>query len=212
LKAVHTIGRRVGTALLTPPARFIGRLGISPTVFTFLGLALGVGAGVAFGAGRLRTGALLVLAAGLTDMFDGAVARACGRVSRFGAFIDSVLDRYSEAAYLTGLAYFYAARAELWPTLLVVLLVSGSIIVSYAKARAESLRVSCDVGVMERPERMVLLAVGYLVGGRGAVAALVLLAVFSHLTAFQRIIYTWRRLRSAPPAGGEGADDAGRGP
>lgn len=192
----------MSTAILYPPARLIGRLGIGPTVFTFLGLALGGAAGVAFAFGRLRTGALLVLGAGLADMLDGAVARANDGATRFGAYIDSVIDRYSEAAYLTGLAYYYAFRVaggDKLMTLLTVAVITGSIMVSYAKARAESLLDTCDVGIMERPERMILLALGYLVGGRGALAAMALLAFFSHFTAVQRIVYTWRRLRPPPP-------------
>jgi len=183
--------------LLNPPARFVGRLGIGPTAFTLLGLLLGIAAGVAFATGRLRVGALLVLGAGLADMFDGAVARASGRTSAFGAFLDSVIDRYSEAAYLTGLVYFYAAAGAKVMALLTVLVLTGSVFVSYTKARAESLTDECNVGVMERPERMVLLALGYLVGGEGAFVALLLLAAFSHFTAVQRILYVRKKL--TPP-------------
>lgn len=201
MKLLHDFGRRVSAKVLYPPARLFGRLGLGPTVFTFLGLALGIGAGAAFALGRLRTGALLVLGAGLTDMLDGAVARANNRATTFGAFIDSVVDRYSEAAYLIGLVYFYAAAGDKLMAILTVVVLAGSVFVSYTKARAESLVAKCDVGIMERPERMILLAVGYLVGGRGALVAMALLAVFSHVTAIQRIVYTWRQLRPPrPPA------------
>jgi CDP-diacylglycerol--glycerol-3-phosphate 3-phosphatidyltransferase len=185
--------------MLYPPARLIGRLGVSPTVFTLLGLALAVCAGVAFAWGRLRTGAVLVLAAGFADMVDGAVARATERGSPFGAFMDSVIDRYSEAAYLTGLVYFYAAGREKTMAVLTVLVLTGSLFVSYAKARAESLIKDCKVGIMERPERVILLALGYLVGGYGAVVALCILAVFSHFTAIHRICYTRAKLASSRP-------------
>jgi len=152
---------------------------------------------VAFAFGRLRTGAVLVLAAGFADMVDGAVARATGRGSPFGAFMDSVVDRYSEAAYFTGLVYFYAAGRDKMMAVLVVLVLTGSVFVSYAKARAESLIDECKVGIMERPERVVLLALGYLVGGYGALVALLLLAALTHFTAIQRILYTRARLASS---------------
>jgi CDP-diacylglycerol--glycerol-3-phosphate 3-phosphatidyltransferase len=179
---------------LGPPARLIGRLGIGPTAFTLWGLALAGAAGLAFAVGRLRTGALLVLGAGLADMLDGAVARACGRESKFGAFIDSVLDRYGEAAYFTGLIYYYAAGLDKVMAVLAAAVLAGSLLVSYAKARAEGLLEKCDVGLMERPERMILLALGYLVGGRGPLVAMAVLAVFSHFTAVQRILYVRKRL------------------
>ena len=158
---------------------------------------MAAGAGVAFAFGRFRTGALLVLAAGLADVMDGAVARADDRGSPFGAFMDSVVDRYSEAAYLTGLVYYYAAAREGLLALLVVLVLSGSVFVSYTKARAESLIDECKVGIMERPERVILLALGYLVGGYGVLVALVILALLSHFTALQRIFYTRAKLAAS---------------
>jgi CDP-diacylglycerol--glycerol-3-phosphate 3-phosphatidyltransferase len=197
LRVLNELGRRLSKRVLYPPARLMGRLGVGPAVFTLLGLALGAGAGVAFAFGRLRTGAALVLAAGFADMVDGAVARATERGSPFGAFIDSVVDRYSEAAYFLGLVYFYAAASEKFMAALVVLVLSGSLFVSYTKARAESLISECNVGIMERPERVILLALGYLVGGYGVVVALVLLAVLSHFTAIQRIWYTRAKLASS---------------
>jgi CDP-diacylglycerol--glycerol-3-phosphate 3-phosphatidyltransferase len=197
LRVLNELGRRLSKRVLYPPARLIGRLGVGPAFFTLLGLALAVAAGVAFAFGRLRTGAALVLAAGFADMLDGTVARATGRGSPFGAFMDSVVDRYSEAAYFLGLVYFYAAAGDKYMAALVVLVLSGSLFVSYTKARAESLIGECNVGIMERPERVILLALGYLVGGYGAWAALVLLAILSHFTAIQRIWYTRGKLASS---------------
>ncbi|MGD8717964.1 MAG: CDP-alcohol phosphatidyltransferase family protein [Candidatus Zixiibacteriota bacterium] len=199
MRAFHDFGRRIGEKLIYPPARLIGRLGIDPMVFTLGGFGLAVGAGVAFGFGLFRLGACLVLAAGLADMVDGAVARVNERGSEFGAFMDSVVDRYSEAAYLTGLIYFYAAAADATMTLLAALVLSGSVFVSYTKARAECFIESCKVGIMERPERVILLALGYLVGGYGPFVALLLLAVLSQFTAIQRIWYTRGRLLSRKP-------------
>jgi CDP-diacylglycerol--glycerol-3-phosphate 3-phosphatidyltransferase len=184
----------LSTKLLYPPARLLGRLGVGPAFFTLGGLVLAAGAGAAFAFGRFRLGAALVLAAGLADVMDGAVARANERGSPFGAFIDSVVDRYSEAAYLTGLIYYYAAAGDKFLALLVALVLTGSLFVSYTKARAESLIDDCKVGIMERPERVILLALGYLVGGYGVPVALLILAALSHFTAIHRILYTRARL------------------
>jgi phosphatidylglycerophosphate synthase len=195
VKLLNDIGKGIGKYVLTPPARLLGRLGLSPTVFTIVGLGVSAGAGVAFAAGVLRLGGVLVLLAGFFDMFDGVYARVNEKASRFGAFVDSTVDRYSESAYLTGLIYYYASLQNKDMALLTVLVLIGSVIVSYIKARAESLIESCTVGIMERPERMILLAVGCLIGGWFIFGSLLLLAVLVHVTAIQRIVYTGRELR-----------------
>jgi CDP-diacylglycerol--glycerol-3-phosphate 3-phosphatidyltransferase len=195
VKFLNDIGKGIGKYALTPPARLLGRLGLSPTVFTIIGLAVSAGAGVAFAAGVLWFGGLLILLAGFFDMFDGVYARVNERASRFGAFVDSTVDRYSESAYLTGLIYYYASLQNKDMAILTVLVLIGSVIVSYIKARAESLIESCRVGLMERPERMILLALGCLIGGWFVFGSLLLLAVLVHVTAIQRIIYTGRELR-----------------
>jgi len=195
VKLLSDIGKGIGKYALTPPARLLGRLGLSPTVFTFIGLGVSAGAGVAFAAGGLRLGGLLVLLAGFFDMFDGVYARVNDKASRFGAFVDSTVDRYSESAYLTGLIYYYASLQNKDMALLTVLVLIGSVIVSYIKARAESLIESCKVGIMERPERMILLAAGCLIGGWFVFGSLLLLAVVAHITAVQRIVYTGGKLR-----------------
>jgi CDP-diacylglycerol--glycerol-3-phosphate 3-phosphatidyltransferase len=195
VRFLNDIGKGIGKCVLTPPARLLGRLGLSPTVFTIIGLGVSAGAGVAFAAGVLWLGGVLVLLAGFFDMFDGVYARVNERASRFGAFVDSTVDRYSESAYLTGLIYYYASLQNKDMAILTVLVLIGSVIVSYIKARAESLIESCKVGLMERPERMILLALGCLIGGWFVFGSLLLLAVLVHITAIQRIIYTGRQLR-----------------
>jgi CDP-diacylglycerol--glycerol-3-phosphate 3-phosphatidyltransferase len=195
VKLLSDIGTGVGKYVLTPPARLLGRLGLSPTVFTVTGLAISAGAGVVFAAGMLRLGGALILLAGFFDMFDGVYARVNEKATPFGAFVDSTVDRYSECAYLTGLIYYYASLQNKDMALLTVLVLIGSVIVSYTKARAESLIESCKVGITERPERMILLAVGCLISGWFVFGSLMLLAVLVHVTALQRIVYTGRELR-----------------
>lgn len=163
---------------------------------------MSAGAGVAFACGYLALGGGLILLAGFFDMFDGVYARVNDKVSLFGGFVDSTVDRYSESAYLTGLIYYYASNQNKDMALLTVLVLIGSVIVSYVKARAESLIDDCKVGIMERPERMILLAVGCLVGGWFLVAALTVFAVLVHVTAIQRIVYVGRRVKRAPKKNG----------
>jgi CDP-diacylglycerol---glycerol-3-phosphate 3-phosphatidyltransferase len=170
-----------------------------------LGLLLSILTAVIIAQGLFLAGGLLVLFAGIFDMFDGALARARNASTTFGAFFDSTLDRYSESIILFGLL-FYALRMPVmqdrfwpfryeqsWMITLVFIAVVGSFMVSYAKARAEGLGIECKTGLLARPERVVILAVGLLTGF--VIWALVLLAIFSNVTAVQRIVYIWRTTR-----------------
>jgi CDP-diacylglycerol--glycerol-3-phosphate 3-phosphatidyltransferase len=156
--------------------------------------------------GFLLAAGLLVLFAGIFDMFDGAMARVSNTATTFGAFLDSTLDRYSESIILFGLLYYALQRPllhdTLWPLApeqqwmiaLIFIAVVGSLMVSYAKARAEGLGLECKTGLLARPERVVILALGLLLSGFIPAAllwALALLAIFSNVTAIERIIYVW---------------------
>ena len=191
------IGRPVESALRAL-AGFLDRRGVTPNALTLTGLIVNLGAAWAYYAGFWFAGGVVVLFAGLFDMLDGAVARAGGRVSALGAFIDSVVDRYSDFLVFTGLLAHYASNGDLGRTLLVLAVVLGAFMVSYVRARAELTIPKCDVGLMERPERIVLLAAGSLFGFLEI--ALWALAVLTHLTAFHRIYHTVKTGRSASPA------------
>jgi CDP-diacylglycerol--glycerol-3-phosphate 3-phosphatidyltransferase len=195
---------RVGVArIVEPVARGLLRLGVSPDAVTLLG-TLGVVAGaVWFGTrGQLLAGALVVAGFAATDMLDGAMARARGYSTRFGALLDSTMDRVADGAILGAVAYWYATVGDR-PTLAAALvgLVAGQI-VSYVKARAQSVGIDCDVGLLERPERLVLLGLGALASGLGVgwalPAALWLLAVLSLVTVAQRVVHV-RRADSGLP-------------
>jgi CDP-diacylglycerol--glycerol-3-phosphate 3-phosphatidyltransferase len=185
--------------VLDPVASLAARLGVHPSAITVAGLLLSTAAGWAFWNGLFRLAGGLLLASGFCDMIDGATARARARVSASGAFLDSTLDRYSEVAALTG-AFLYYLRspvpADAAAAAAVVLAVSGSLLVSYAKARAEAVGASCDVGFAERPERMVVLIVGAFAGPVHFRWAAWLLAVMSHATAVHRVGHVLRKLRS----------------
>jgi len=177
-----------------PVARLLVRVRIRPNYLTVLGLALSALAALAFAANRVRTGGLLLMAAGAADLLDGAVARVSGQATPFGAFLDSVLDRYSDLIVLAGLALLFVRLGRLPDLLLTLASLVGSIMVSYTRARAESIGADCGVGLMERGERMICLIVGALADLMTPI--LWLLAIGSNLTAIQRIHHTWRATRA----------------
>jgi CDP-diacylglycerol--glycerol-3-phosphate 3-phosphatidyltransferase len=175
---------------------------VSPDVLTITGLALN-GVACAFFAiaggkdytepNLLRTGGLVALVASIFDMLDGRVARLRGRETKYGAFLDSTMDRYSDMLLYMGLLILYARLDDTPHMVLVWVAAFGSFMTSYARARAESLIESCKVGFLERPERIVLLVLGALTNR--VVGVLWIIAVLSNLTAVQRVAYTYSQLK-----------------
>jgi len=169
---------------------------------TVIGLLLSILAAVLIAQGLLVAGGLLVLFAGIFDMFDGAMARVRHASTTFGAFFDSTLDRYSESIILLGLLLYALQRPDLhdamwpfaneqhWMITLIFIAVVGSLMVSYTKARAEGLGLECKTGLLARPERVVILAIGLLSGT--SIGAVLLLAFLSQVTAIERVVYVWR--------------------
>src|SRR5215467_14033787 len=171
---------------------------ISPNFLTFLGLVIDTVAAFLFGYANSENQARMFFYAGLVfigsgffDLVDGRVARASNQVTRFGAFFDSVVDRYSDASLFFGLLVFYARGNRFFYVVLTALVMISSIMVSYARARAESLIGTCKVGFMERPERLVLIIIGALFNRMAPV--LWVIAVLSTITVIHRIRYTWTR-------------------
>ena len=146
----------------------------------------------------MRKGGLIIILAGLFDMLDGEVARVSRTETRFGAFYDSVIDRYSDIIILQGLLVYYARHQMLGYVVLVGVVIMGAVLTSYARARAESLIPSCKVGFMERPERIVLLIIGGLANRMEAV--LWILAILGNWTVISRIYYTWKELPKPKPS------------
>lgn len=161
-------------------------LRLTPNIITVLGLVPAVLGGVAFARGQVRLGGLFLLLSGIMDMLDGAVARVSGGESKFGALLDSTIDRYAEIAVYLGLAVLYRGSAETLTG--VVLALCGSLMVSYVKARAEGLGLTCNVGMLQRPERLVILMVGAFIGPGYLKWAIYLIAVLANITAFERLI------------------------
>jgi phosphatidylglycerophosphate synthase len=191
--------------------RWLAHGHINPNFLTVIGVAINVGCGLLFGLGHFFWAGIILIVANLFDMLDGQVARLSGRVTSFGGFLDSSLDRLSDMVVFVGLMVFYARFTRYHSTLNVFLAgaaLMGSVMVSYASARAESLIAKCDVGFLRRPERVVLLIIGGLTTHPGSSspflnrmpAVLWVLAVGSYWTFAHRMYHTWREVKKADAA------------
>ncbi|TMC23020.1 MAG: CDP-alcohol phosphatidyltransferase family protein [Chloroflexi bacterium] len=205
-RRIQQRARQLAMLLIKP----LARLGITPNMLTVIGLLLSIVTAIVIAQGFLFWGGVLVLFAGIFDMFDGAMARVRNAATIFGAFLDSTLDRYSESIILLGLLYYAlqhpnlqdtlwpAPHEQSWMIAFIYISVVGSLMVSYTKARAEGLGIECKTGLLARPERVIILAIGLLTNTGSW--ALAFLAVFSHVTAVERIVTVWRTIHSAANA------------
>jgi len=166
---------------------------IHPNVLTFLGLVINIGAAVLLAAGQFRWAGAVIIGAGLFDMVDGRVARETNRVTRFGGFFDSVLDRYSDLALLMGLLVWYGSINRPFYVVLTALVMAASVMISYTRARAENSIPKCKVGFMERPERVVLLIIGALFDRMAPV--LWVIAVLGNLTVVHCMVFTFHEAK-----------------
>jgi phosphatidylglycerophosphate synthase len=183
-----------GSWLLRHVVRGLAATGITPNMFTFLGLAVNGCAAVLFAMGKFHQAAAALFLAGFLDMADGQVARRVGRVTAFGAFLDSTLDRYSDLALYMGLVVYYTLIGRMFYMMLAAVAMASSFMVSYSRARAESVIPSCKVGFLERPERLVLLIIG---GAFNRMAQVLwVIALISTITVIHRVAYTWQELRA----------------
>ena len=186
--------RAIGIAaqfILDRIVRALSLARIHPNFLTAFGLVINIVAAVLFAKGRFVAAGFVVVGAGIFDMVDGRVARASNTVTSFGAFFDSVIDRYSDLALYMGLLVYYARGGHLFYVVLVAMVMAGSVMISYTRARAESLIPSCKVGFLERPERIVLVIIGALMDRMAPV--LWVIAVLSNVTVVHRCLYTWRQ-------------------
>lgn len=165
----------------------MSRMGISPNALTVYSLVIGLLSSCSYGTGYTRLGGLLLALSGICDLLDGPLARFTGSESKFGAFIDSVIDRYSEIAVATGLCVYFAMIQRIEGVVITGFFLMGSMITSYAKARGENFINSCDIGLIERAERIVILSAGSILGF--LIPSLFVLAVLANYTAIQRIFY-----------------------
>ena len=184
--------------------RPLARSGITPNMLTLIGLLLTIFTAGVIAFNHLRIGGVLVLCSGIFDMFDGAMARVSQKSSRFGAFFDSTLDRYAEGILLLGVIIYAQLHLPsqqyiigsittqnlvIWLTYLAAL---SSLMISYTRARAEGLGLECKIGLLARPERVIFLAAGLLLGGQpGLLWTMLVMAVLTTITAIQRIVHIW---------------------
>jgi CDP-diacylglycerol--glycerol-3-phosphate 3-phosphatidyltransferase len=209
--------RTIGRYLSWPVDRiaaFIAPTGIPPNVITWCALVGNLWAGVLFAQGRFAAGGGLMIAAALCDLLDGPVARLQNRVSLFGGFLDSILDRYADLMLFLGLLVYYAHVNRFLYAMLAGAAMAGSVMVSYAKARAESLVPTTEIGFWERPERLALMILGALADRMDV--ALWILAIGPNVSVIHRILHTWKQTKgrsalSAPTSAPDNAAPANHG-
>lgn len=180
-----------------PIGQGLRRTGLTPDHLTVMGLLVGVGAAVAIGAGQLRLGLVLVVLAALPDLLDGALAKASGAASQRGAFFDSTVDRITDAVLLGGIAWYFASTASPHLVLLPFAVSAVAQVISYQRAKAESLGLDAKGGLMERAERIIAICLGLLVEPLLVPILWVMLAL-SSITAIQRFVKVWRQAQVAP--------------
>lgn len=189
--------KQSGRAILDPVVRLALAMHVTANTVTVLGLAITVAAAVLIGSGGLLAGALILMGGSLLDAVDGALARATGGGTPFGGFLDSTIDRASEAIVYLGIAaYYLQGTAPTWPVLAAFIALAGSFMVSYSRARAEGIGISAAVGIAPRTERLVLVIAGLGLAGLGIgpalITALWIIACLTVATTAQRIWHVWR--------------------
>ena len=181
---------KICTAILDTLVKGISKLGVGPNLLTFFGFLITILSAFYLAQGNFFYAGIVIIFSGIFDMLDGRLARITNNVTRFGAFFDSVLDRYSDMILFLALMIYYIKNQQMIYVLLSGIVMIGALMPSYTRARAESLVPTCKVGFLERPERLVLLIIGTIFGRMAAV--LWVMAVLSNLTVVHRILHTWK--------------------
>jgi CDP-diacylglycerol---glycerol-3-phosphate 3-phosphatidyltransferase len=189
--------RKPVDAAVKPIGNALRRTGLTPDHLTVVGLLVGIGAAVAIGSGRLRLGLLLVILAALPDLFDGALAKATDAASQRGAFFDSTVDRVTDSLLLGGIAWYLAGNESPYMAVLPFAVMAVSSLISYQRAKAESLGIDAKGGLMERAERIIALCIGLLFPVL-LVPILWIMLVLTSITAIQRFVKVWRQAAVAP--------------
>jgi CDP-diacylglycerol--glycerol-3-phosphate 3-phosphatidyltransferase len=194
---LETSRKSLAGRVTLPAVRLLARTPLTPDAVTWLGFVITLGAVALIVTGNFLAAGIVVIVAGAFDMLDGALARLTGRVTKFGAILDSTLDRLSEAALLLGLLWVFADSGLTGMVLLAGLALPGSLLVSYVRARAEGLGIECKAGWFTRPERVAVLALGLLLSrfDYALAAALALVTVLSYFTVVQRLLYARRQMK-----------------
>jgi len=184
--------RQIGRGMTGGLSRILAKTGITPNTVTVVGFLITLVAGYIISTGSLLAGGLVFLFSSFFDMLDGAVARATGRITKFGGILDAALDRLSEAAIFISIIVYYAPEANAWPLLLTGLTLAGSQVVSYIRARSEANGLEGKEGIFTRPERVVVLGIGLITGW--LIPALAIICLLSFITIGQRLASAYRQL------------------
>jgi CDP-diacylglycerol--glycerol-3-phosphate 3-phosphatidyltransferase len=190
--------RKIISGSITQPiVKLISHTPLTPDAITWIGFIITVGAGALIVTEHLLAAGIVVLVAGLFDMLDGALARLTNKVTRFGAILDSTLDRVSEAVLLVSLLVIFVRGQEFKECMLVGAALVGSLLTSYIRARMEGLGIECKAGLFTRPERVIVLALGLMLSrfDPALLVALSVITFFSWYTVIERMVYAWRKLR-----------------
>jgi CDP-diacylglycerol--glycerol-3-phosphate 3-phosphatidyltransferase len=186
--------RKFAASKITGPLiPFLSKTGLTPDILTWTGLFVIIIAAAMVATNYLLVGGLLVLLSGLFDILDGALARFTKKITRFGALLDSTFDRLSEALLLIGILILYINGEHALEILLIFVVMTGSFLISYIRARAEGLGIECQTGLFTRAERVIILALGLMINQ--IVITLIILAVFTSVTVVQRLVHAWQQLR-----------------
>jgi CDP-diacylglycerol--glycerol-3-phosphate 3-phosphatidyltransferase len=196
MTTLESVRKNLAYYFTRPVVRLLARTGITPNTITWLGFIIAIGAGVLVGIGHPFAAGFVVLVGGFFDIIDGALARSTNRTTRFGAILDSTLDRAGEAMVLLGLIVFYTREQSTVGVVVVGVVWLMSVLVSYIRARAEGMGLECEVGLFTRAERVVLVAFGLLLSQVGDALLIILsvIAALSFLTVIQRLRHVWRQL------------------
>ena len=185
------LSAKFGHFLDIPLSQIAKKIPLNPNSLTIIGFLITVVAALVIPK-SIRLGGILILIGGIFDALDGVVARTRGNATKFGAFLDSVLDRYSDAFLFLAIAWYLIERNSFTGSLLSLGTLVGAFLISYARARAEGLGESCQKGIMERPERIILLALAAITGW--LIPILWIMIVLTHITVFQRIYHVWKTM------------------
>jgi len=188
----HAIGA-AGNWVLRGLVRVLAGIRVHPNVLTSIGLAINAIGASLFARGQFVTGGFVVLLGAVFDLVDGPVARRSNRVTRFGGFLDSVLDRHSDLILFMGLLVYYASINRFFYIVLTAIAMTASVMISYTRARSENVIPSCKVGFLERPERIVLILIGAFFDRMAPV--LWVIAVLGNVTVIHRIVHTWNETK-----------------
>jgi len=186
------LSAKLGHFLDVPLSRFAKFVPFSPNTLSVTGFLITVLAAFVIPQ-NIKLGGILILIGGMLDMLDGVVARTTGRATKFGAFLDSVLDRYSDAFLFLSISWYLAAQGSHTGSFLSIGTLVGAFLISYARARAEGLGQDCHTGIMERPERIILLIFATLTGW--IVPVLWVMLVLTHVTVIQRVYHVWKAMK-----------------